>query len=135
MKKILIVLSILILTGCFENSGYVTRSCKKFESAGSLKTESIYTFTFKNDVISDINVLYKYEDTNTLTIDSIKTSIGGQNKFLDLNYEILTDESSKYEIKYNIDLESDKQILDKFMIKSKRSDLVNKLKTEGYECE
>jgi len=135
MKKILIVLSILILTSCFENSGYVTRSCKKVESAGSLKTESIYTFTFKNDVINDINVLYKYEDTNTLTIDSIKTSIDGQNKFLNLNYEILTNESNKYEIKYNIDLESDEQILDKFMIKSKRTDLVNKLKDEGYECE
>lgn len=134
MKKILLVLLIILLTGCFEDSGYITKSCSKQEKANTLTTTTTYTFKFKNDIIEDINVLYNYEDVDSITIKSIKSSIESQNKFLDLNYDLLTDNNNKYEIKYNIDLNSSNEILDKFMIKSSRTELVNKLKEQGYEC-
>lgn len=134
MKKILLVLLIISLTGCFEDSGYITKSCSKQEKANTLTTTTTYTFKFKNDIIEDINVLYNYEDVDSITIKSIKSSIESQNKFLDLNYDLLTDNNNKYEIKYNIDLNSSNEILDKFMIKSSRTELVNKLKEQGYEC-
>lgn len=134
MKKILLVLLIISLTGCFEDSGYITKSCSKQEKANTLTTTTTYTFKFKNDIIEDINVLYNYEDVDSIAIKSIKSSIESQNKFLDLNYDLLTDNNNKYEIKYNIDLNSSNEILDKFMIKSSRTELVNKLKEQGYEC-
>jgi len=134
MKKILLVLLIISLTGCFEDSGYITKSCSKQEKANTLTTTTTYTFKFKNDIIEDINVLYNYEDVDSITIKSIKSSIESQNKFLDLDYDLLTDNNNKYEIKYNIDLNSSNEILDKFMIKSSRTELVNKLKEQGYEC-
>lgn len=135
MKKIILVLLVLTLTGCFEDSGYITKSCVKQEKANTLETVTVYDFKFKNDVIADISVLYSYSDTDTITIDSIKSSFESQNKFLDLNYEVLTNTSNKYEIEYFIDLDSDEEILDKFMIKSSRTELVNNLKEQGFVCE
>lgn len=135
MKKIILSLLVLTLTGCFENSGYLTKSCTKIDKANTLTTTTTYTFSFKNDIIDDINVLYNYTDESDITITSIKTSVESQNKYLDLNYEVLNDTANKYEIKYNIDLNSNEEILDKFMIKKSRTELVKNLKQQGYECE
>lgn len=135
MKKIILVLLVLSLTGCFENSGYLTKSCTKVDTANTLTTTTTYTFSFKNDIIDDINILYTYTDESDITITSIKTSVETQNKYLDLNYEILNDTSNKYEIRYNIAMDSSEEILDKFMIKKSRTELVRNLKEQGYECE
>lgn len=135
MKKIIITLLVLCLAGCFENSGYITKSCTKSDVANTLNTNVTYTFTFKNDIISDINVLYTYEDSNNITIKSIKSSIESQNKFLNLDYEVLNDNDNLYEIKYNIDLNGDEEILNKFMINNSRTKLVKNLKEQGFVCE
>ena len=135
MKKIILVLLVFSLTGCFENSGYITKSCTKEEKANTLNSKIVYDFKFKNDVINDISVLYSYSDENKITIDSIKSSIESQNRFLDLNYEIINNTDNNYEIKYNIDLNSSEEILDKFLIKSSRTELVKNLKEQGFVCE
>lgn len=135
MKKILLVLFVLILTGCFNDSGYITKSCVKQETANSLNSKTEYSFKFKNDTISEISVLYSYSDDNKITIDSIRSSIESQNKFLDLDYEVLVNTSDIYEIKYNIDLNSEQEILNKFMIKTSRTELVRNLKEQGFVCE
>ena len=121
MKKILIIISILLLSGCFENSGYITKTCTKKEIANTLETNTTYTFKFKNDIIEEISVLREYNDTDKVTINSIKTSVETQNKYLDLNYEVLSNTDNQYKINYNIDINSSDEILDKFMIKKKRS--------------
>ena len=46
MKKILIIVSILLLSGCFENSGYITKTCTKKDMANTLETTITYTFKF-----------------------------------------------------------------------------------------
>jgi len=135
MKKILIIISILLLSGCFENSGYITKTCTKKDIANTLETNTTYTFKFKNDIIEEISILYDYNDTSSITINSIKTSIETQNKYLDLNYEVLSNTDNQYKINYNIDINSSDEILDKFMIKKKRSELVNNLKDNGFTCE
>jgi len=135
MKKILLVLLVLTLTGCFGESGYITKICTKEGEANSLISKTVYNFKFKNDNIYDINILYSYSDENEITINSIKSSIESQNKFLDLNYDVLIDNDNKYEIKYNIDMNSSDEILDKFMIKSSRTELVKILKEQGFVCE
>lgn len=135
MKKILIIISILLLSGCFENSGYITKTCTKKEIANTLETNTTYTFKFKNDIIEEISVLREYNDTDKVTINSIKTSVETQNKYLDLNYEVLSNTDNQYKINYNIDINSSDEILDKFMIKKKRSELVNNLKDNGFTCE
>lgn len=135
MKKIILVLSILLLSGCFENSGYITKSCTKKDTANSLSTTTIYTFKFKNDNIDDISILYDYSDESSITITSIKTSLETQNKYLNVDYKVLTDTKNQYKIEYNINVNSEEEILDKFMAKKSRTELVKNLKEQGFSCE
>lgn len=134
MKKILIVLSFLLLTGCFEDSGYITKSCTKNDSANTLNTSITYTFKFKNDIIENLEIVYDYKDSDKVTINSIRMSEETQNKYLNLNYEVLSNNDSEYKIKYNVDLNSN-NFSDKFIVNKSRTKLVNKLKDEGYNCE
>lgn len=136
MKKIIILFSCFILTGCFENSGYIVKSCIKEETANTLTTKTTYTFGFKNDIIDDIKIIYDYIDSNYNTISSIKLSIETQNKFYKgINYNVLLDEENQYKIEYTNLLNLNSELKDKFKIKETRSDLVKFLENEGYICE
>lgn len=135
MKKFIILLSCLILTGCFENSGYLVKSCEKQEQANTLTTTTTYTFGFKNDIIEDIKISYDNVDSDVNTISSIKLSLETQNNYSNLKYNVITDTENQYKIEYDIPLDSEEEILDKFYIKKSRTDLVNKLKELGYTCE
>jgi len=128
MKKLIIVLSVLLLTGCFEDSGYITKSCEKVDT----NKKTTYTFRFKNDLIDDINVLEEYSG-DEITISSIKSSVESQNRYLNLNTEVINNTDTEYTIKYYIDMNNE-EILDKFMIQNKRSEFVRNLEDEGYNC-
>lgn len=134
MKKIIILLSCFMLTGCFENSGYLVKSCEKKETSDDLTSITTYTFGFKNDVIDDLKITYDNIGSSN-TISSIKLSIETQNKFSNLEYNILVDEETEYKIEYNVPLDSDKEVLDKLNVKQSRTDLVKALKELGYTCE
>ena len=134
MKKIIILLSCFMLTGCFENSGYLVKSCEKKETSDDLTSITTYTFGFKNDIIDDLKITYD-NIGSTNTISSIKLSIETQNKFSNLEYNILVDEETEYKIEYSVPLDSDKEVLDKLNVKQSRTDLVKTLKELGYTCE
>ena len=134
MKKIIVLLSCFMLTGCFENSGYLVKSCEKKETSDDLTSITTYTFGFKNDVIDDLKITYDNIGSSN-TISSIKLSIETQNKFSNLEYNILVDEETEYKIEYSVPLDSDKEVLDKLNVKQSRTDLVKTLKELGYTCE
>ena len=134
MKKIIILLSCFMLTGCFENSGYLVKSCEKKETSDDLASITTYTFGFKNDVIDDLKITYDNIGSSNI-IFSIKLSIETQNKFSNLEYNILVDEETEYKIEYSVPLDSDKEVLDKLNVKQSRTDLVKTLKELGYTCE
>ena len=134
MKKIIILLSCFMLTGCFENSGYLVKSCEKKETSDDLTSITTYTFGFKNDVIDDLKITYDNIGSSN-TISSIKLSIETQNKFSNLEYNILVEEETEYKIEYSVPLDSDKEVLDKLNVKQSRTDLVKALKELGYTCE
>ncbi len=135
MKKIIILLSCFILTGCFENSGYLVKSCYKEEKANTLTTITTYTFGFKNDIINDIKISYDNVDNDKTTISSIKLSLETQNNYSDIKYTVLVDNENQYKIEYDVPMDSKDEILDKFNIKKSRTDLVKYLKEQGYTCE
>lgn len=134
MKKIIVVLFILILSGCFENSGYITKSCNKKEIANSLISNITYTYKFKNDIIEEVSIIYDYSDTDVNTISSIRTSLESQNKFFDNKYEVLDSNINNYKIKYNVDMNNEEE-LDKFDIVNSNIKLVKNLKEKGFTCE
>ena len=134
MKKIIIILSCFLLTGCFENSGYIVKSCYKEEKSNDLKVTTTYTFGFKNDIISNVKVIYDNVG-NENSIKSVKLSLESQNNYSNLKYNLLVDNNEQYKIEYNIPLDSTNEILDKFNIKKSRTDFVKNLKSLGYTCE
>ncbi|HIS90504.1 MAG TPA: hypothetical protein IAC20_02440 [Candidatus Faecisoma merdavium] len=134
MKKIIIILSCFLLTGCFENSGYIVKSCYKEEKSNDLKVTTTYTFKFKNDIIDDLNITYD-NIGNSNSISSVKLSIESQNKYTNLEYNVLIDNETEYKIEYIVPLDSDKEVLDKLNVKQSRTDFVNNLKSLGYTCE
>ena len=135
MKKLIIIFSCFLLTGCFENSGYLVKSCEKQEKANTLTTTIIYTFGFKNDIIQDIKISYDNTDTDKNTISSIKLSLETQNNYSTTKYNVLVDDENQYKVEYDIPMDSSEEILDKFNIKKSRTDLVKSLKEQGYTCE
>ena len=46
-----------MLTGCFENSGYLVKTCTKEEKSDTFTGITTYTFGFKSDVIDDLKLL------------------------------------------------------------------------------
>ncbi len=134
MKKIIIILSCLMLTGCFENSGYIVKSCYKEEKSNDLKVTTTYIFGFKNDIINNVKVIYDNVG-NENSIKSVKLSLESQNNYSNLKYNLLVDNNEQYKIEYNIPLDSTNEILDKFNIKKSRTDFVKNLKSLGYTCE
>lgn len=134
MKKIIIILSCFLLTGCFENSGYIVKSCYKEEKSNDLKVTTTYTFGFKNDIINNVKVIYDNVG-NENSIKSVKLSLESQNNYSNLKYNLLVDNNEQYKIEYNISLDSTNEILDKFNIKKSRTDFVKNLKSLGYTCE
>lgn len=134
MKKIIIILSCLMLTGCFENSGYLVKSCYKEEKSNDLKVTTTYIFGFKNDIINNVKVIYDNVG-NENSIKSVKLSLESQNNYSNLKYNLLVDNNEQYKIEYNIPLDSTNEILDKFNIKKSRIDFVKNLKSLGYTCE
>ena len=134
MKKIIIILSCFLLTGCFENSGYLVKSCEKQEKSNDLKVTTTYTFGFKNDIISNVKVIYDNVG-NENSIKSVKLSLESQNNYSNLKYNLLVDNNEQYKIEYIVPLDSDKEVLDKLNVKQSRTDFVNNLKSLGYTCE
>ena len=134
MKKILLIVCILILSVCYENSGYITKSCYKEEKANSLSDKTTYTFRFKEDVIDELSILYDYQDSDVNTIKSIKTSMEAEYKFLNIDHDVLNDESQHYKIKYYMDMNNHEHI-DKFKLNISRTELVKNLKQDGFICE
>ena len=135
MKKLIIIFSCFILTGCFENSGYLVKNCYKKEVANTLTTITTYTFGFKNDIIEDIKISYDNTDTDKNTISSIKLSLETQNNYSFVKYNVLVDDENQYKVEYDVPMDSNEEILDKFNIKKSRTDLVKSLKEQGYTCE
>lgn len=134
MRKIIIILSCFLLTGCFENSGYIVKSCYKEEKSNDLKVTTTYIFGFKNDIINNVKVIYDNVG-NENSIKSVKLSLESQNNYSNLKYNLLVDNNEQYKIEYNIPLNSTNEILDKFNIKKSRTDFVKNLKSLGYTCE
>lgn len=134
MKKIIIILSCLMLTGCFENSGYIVKSCYKEEKSNDLKVTTTYIFGFKNDIINNVKVIYDNVG-NENSIKSVKLSLESQNNYSNLKYNLLVDNNEQYKIEYIVPLDSDKEVLDKLNVKQSRTDFVKNLKSLGYTCE
>ena len=136
LKKVILVLIVLLLTGCFDNGAYLTNICVKEDKANSLTSTITYTIGFEQDIIDKVDITLDYQDSLSNTISAIKLSLETQHNFWQdkVDYNILIDNENHYKVEYNLDL-NEKEILNHFKIEDKRSQLVKKLEKEGFICE
>lgn len=135
MKKIILLFIILLSTGCFEESGKLVTECTKNEQLNSLNIETSYSINFKTDIVEDVNVTYYYKDSNINTLTSIKTSINTTDRFITgLRKNVLIDNDTEFKVSYMIYLDDEKEILDRFYVEEKRSNMIKKLESQGFIC-
>ena len=135
MKKIILLVLIFLVSGCYENSGKLVTTCVKNEDINTLYVETTYIIDFKENIINNVEVINYYSDRDKNTISSVKLSLNTQEQFIkNLNRTILIDNENEFKVVYNIKKDDDEVILNKFFISEKRSDLVKTLKEKGFEC-
>ena len=135
MKKIILLCLILLLSGCYEESGKLVTTYTKKENINSLYKEITYNIDFKSDIVNEVEVIYYYNDTDLNTISSVKSSINTTDRFInDLRKNIILNNDNEFKVSYNINLSDSKEILDKFLVEERRSNIVKNLKEKGFEC-
>ena len=135
MKKIILLILILLSTGCFEDSGKLVTTCVKKEDINTLYLESTYVIDFKADIINNVDVTYYYSDRNSNTLSSIKSSINSTDQFISgLRKSIILDNESEFKVSYNITSEDSKEVKTKFFVEERRSSLVKTLEEKGFVC-
>lgn len=131
MKKILLVVMVLLLTSCFEDSGYITKTCYLKDESSLLNRTITYEFKFKENIISSLDVIYNYTGDD-ISISSIKTSHITEVNNLGIDYEVINETDNSYEIKYNLSLFTS---YNNIITSDKKSELVELLEKENYICE
>jgi hypothetical protein len=135
MKKFILLVLILLVSGCFDESGKLSTTCIKKENINSLYIETTYIIDFKENIVSNVDITYYYSDSSSSTISSIKSSINSNDMFITgLRKNIEIDNDLEYKITYNVTTNDSEEILDKFQVEEKRSDLIKNLKEKGFEC-
>jgi len=139
MKKIVVLTLLILLTGCFSDTGkgYLTNTCTKEQTAGGLTDKSTYEIYFKEDEVINVRLTHQFEGDND-DINSIKTSFKFQNNYLTNFQEIKMENNetdTSYTITYDIDMSKlTDEIKERFSLKKERSKLVLELKENDYTC-
>lgn len=144
MKKILILIIPLLLTGCFGGAGqgYLTNTCIKEEFSDGFKSTVIYVVDFKSDDINHVKITNSYESSNDngkLSLNAVKETVRNYNQKVKnmkgVTITIVEDTDSKALIDYDIDysLISDDD-LKFFELVDDYNTQINKLKEKNMEC-
>ena len=134
MKKIIIPLTIIFLTGCLGETGkgYITKECKKNENINGMTQKTNIEIKSKQGKIEKITIAETYD--KNLDLQSITNSKKSeQNTYknidgikLDINENTFT-----YTIEPNIIKD---EIKDKFNIKEEQHKQINYYEENGYIC-
>ena len=134
MKKIILICSIIILTGCLGNvgKGYITKECSKQENInGNIKQTNI-EIKSKQGNVETIIITENYDEKFDLT--SIRNSkISEQNSYK--NQEGITLDISEQTFKYKINIqETSDYIKEKFDIRTEQYKQIKIYEENGYKC-
>lgn len=133
MKKILLVISLFFLTGCFGDigKGIVTKECSKLDLFNDISINTSYVIKAHDDNISSIKITEVYDSTDLSSIINSKISETNMYK----NYDGITIDIVNNMVIYNIDLSNvDDFIIDRFNIDYKMHKVLNSLENNGFSC-
>lgn len=144
MKKFLILLVSLCLTGCIVSNEDFEKTCKTVKKSENIKdTYSIHVVYNNKDVVKEAIVTRNYkalDEEGKDTLEDIKksaTSFNEKYAFDDgMKITVSKDEDDEWELKYYLDVPNlDEDILDEFMLKKNSVKFFNKMRDENIECE
>lgn len=144
MKKILIMVCCLCLTGCLVSNEDFEKTCTSVKETENLEeTMSIYVVYDNEDTVKEAVVTRSYvalNETGEATLEEVKESaLSYIEKYAgndSIEITVSTDEEDAWEIKFYLDvpnLESD--VLDDFMIRKNSIRFFNKMQDENIDCE
>ena len=144
MKKFLICLFCLCLTGCIVSNEDFEKTCKMVKKSENIKdTYSIHIIYDNEDVVKEAIVTrnYKaiYEEGKDILEDIKKSATSFNEKYAfneGIKITVSKDENDEWELKYYLDVQNlDDDILDEFMIRKNSIKFFNKMSDENIECE
>lgn len=134
MKKLIIITTILLLTGCFGevSKGYITKECKKEESANKINIKTNIKLKSNEGNLENLIISEKYETNKDITsIINSKKSESNMYK----NEKGITIEINNNEIIYNIDvINSSDLVKERFNLEEKTHKMIKKLEEKNYTC-
>ena len=139
MKKLILILFVLCLTGC-SNEDF-TKTCKvKTKSMDLVNTETMEVSFNNKDEVTNVIITRNYKgngDSDTIKI--IKESADSYNNALlkkdGVKISIGKDEDNEYEVKYYLEVpKMDEKTLEIFNLKKNSVKFFNKMRNENIEC-
>ena len=144
MKKILICLISLCLTGCIVSNDNFEKTCKTVKTSENLKdTYSIHVTYDNEDVVKEAIVTRTYKALNENgkdILESVKMSATSYNEKYagnnNIKITVSKDEDDEWQLKYYLTVPKlSEDILDEFKIKQNSIKFFNKMRDENIECE
>ena len=131
MKKILLILTVILLTGCLGETGkgYITKQCNKTENINGLtKQTEIKIKSLKGNVeLIEIKETYdKKMDLTSITNSKKSEQNSYKNIKIEFNENIFT-----YEIEIKNLTEEEKE---KFNVKKEQHQQIKEYEEQGYAC-
>ena len=134
MKKILSITLVLLLTGCFGETGkgYITKNCQKQEHIGGINITQNIDLKSKEGIVTNLKITEKYETENN--IDTIKESKKSEKNLYNTidGIEMTINENIFI---YEIDaINTTDFIKEKFNIKEEQHKMLKEYELQGYKC-
>ena len=143
MKKIILAVLIIFLTGCTSTEDF-TRTCRTNVSSQDLNEKEIMKVNFNNkDKLTNVIITRKYKakgNNGNIAIANIQQSSEDYNNALltkkGIKISITKDTEEEYVIKYYIDVpNADKDILEIFNLQENSIKFFNKMRENNIECQ
>lgn len=133
MKKLLLITSILLLTGCFGETGqgYITKECIKEEFVNGININTNVSIKSKEGKLVEIKITEKYDGDDLTSIINSKKS--EQNLYRQLEGIDMTINNNEFV--YTIDtLASEDLVKEKFNIVEEQHEMIKYKEENGYTC-
>lgn len=143
MKKILICLFCLCLTGCIVSNEDFNKTCTKVKKTENLKdTMSIYVTYDNEDVVKEAVVTKTYKalnDEGKTILNDIKESATSFNEKYagndNIKITVSKDEDDVWQLKYYLDVPNlDSDIVNEFILRQNSVRFFNKMRDQNIEC-
>ena len=144
MKKVLILIVSLCLTGCIVSNEDFEKTCEVVNKSENISdTYSIHVTYDNEDVIKEAIVTRTYKalnDNGKDILEDIKESATSFNEKYagndNIKITVAKDEDDEWQLKYYLTVPKvSDDILDEFMIKKNSIRFFNKMRDENIECE